>query len=845
MQNSNALSAFATVNKSCFFGILFLLASIAGKAQVNANGCVAGGVGINSTLYANATLTTGAVLPPAGPVDWFKNVSGRNIIDQNNSAAIQTLLQNSFNPTYERRQNGALASHVDVIFVNGVRKKYTRLVDAVFARDHFGGTGGTDLTSYNTSSKNGEDPGIWDPGPQNVLGKNDLIDVAGHMFRDVDVDAGVNDLWFAGIINRAEPGGSAYMDFEFYIRPVLFNTATSRFNSGGPDLGHTSFKFDGAGNIIRLGDMIFNLSLSNGGSTPELEVRIWVSKDDFTTKIPLAFNWGTEFDGAFNGSPYGYASIIPKTGGNMCGFVNAENQLPLAPPWGTQNTKASDYRTYYEPYSVAEVALNLTSIGLDNYLINAALDSCTFPWRTFIVKTRASNSFSAQLKDFAGPFEWAQPSTGIVTANGTLSCFNPLVTLNASPFRNDVTYNWSTSNGNIVGSANGASIQVDKSGTYFITMILPSGCPILSAPIYVTTDPALPAITAAITTGAVSCNGNNGTVNLSISGGTPPFSFTWTKDGNPFASTSQILTGLAPGTYVASITDSKGCSKISSSAIVAAATPSSITSSIIHVLCNGAETGRITITPVSGNIPFTYLWSNGQTTQNIQNVSAGNYTLVVTDSTNCPTTFNYTINQSSLITASAVKVNDTDPNPAIGNGTITLTVSGGTPVYTYAWTGPNSFTSTSKDIINLRAGIYTVVITDANGCSASLSIQIFEPENCSDGLDNDNDGQTDCDDTECKPAIPGIVSGNNSACINQNYTYTVPQVASNTYVWLVPANATIINGQGTNTIVIRWTSTTPGSICVTTNNGSCTSDGRCFNVNPANVPPTPAAIIKT
>jgi len=341
---------------------LLMFAALRGNAQVNTNGCVSADVGINAWLYANGTFSTGTIIPPAGSVDWFKTTTGRNIINQTNAAALQTLLQNNSNPTYEARQNGELSSAADEVIVGGIRQKYRRLVDAVWARDHFGGSGGTDETSFNTASKNGEDPAIWDPGPQNVLGKNDLIDVAGHMFRDVDVPNNINDLWFVGMINRAEPGGDAYMDFEFFIKEVKYNAGSSRFTSGGPDLGHTAFTFDGSGNLLNLGDMIFNTSLTNGGSTPGLEVRIWVSRTDYNTILPNAFDWGPDFDGPFNGAPYGYASIIPKATGNMCGFVNADGQLPTAPPWGTRNTKDNVYGTSYNPFSVMEVSLNLSSI---------------------------------------------------------------------------------------------------------------------------------------------------------------------------------------------------------------------------------------------------------------------------------------------------------------------------------------------------------------------------------------------------------------------------------------------------------------------------------------------------
>ena len=131
------------------------------------------------------------------------------------------------------------------------------LMDAVFARDHFGGTGHIDISSYETASKNGEDPAIWDIGQANVLGKNDIINVSGHMLRD-----GPNmtdDLWFYGIVNRAEPGGSAYMDFEFFVEevgvvstPVPGDAGEGYFTSGGPDRGHTAFTFSANGKIATI-----------------------------------------------------------------------------------------------------------------------------------------------------------------------------------------------------------------------------------------------------------------------------------------------------------------------------------------------------------------------------------------------------------------------------------------------------------------------------------------------------------------------------------------------------------------------------------------------------------------
>jgi hypothetical protein len=182
--------------------------------------------------------------------------------------------------------------------------KYNLLSDAVWARDYFGGTGGTDSTAYVVSSKNGQDPILWGPGAGNVLGKNDLVDIGAHMFRQVDSTSGtLSNLWFIGLINRAEPGGAAYMDFEFFVNKVAYNKSIAKFNTGGPDMGHTSFLFDATGKVTRIGDVLFNVSLEGGGTVPGLELRVWMKRTDYNTfktspPINLPFLMGVNFDGA-------------------------------------------------------------------------------------------------------------------------------------------------------------------------------------------------------------------------------------------------------------------------------------------------------------------------------------------------------------------------------------------------------------------------------------------------------------------------------------------------------------------------------------------------------------------
>ena len=832
--------------KNLFPLVLFLAVSSL-NAQINPNGCVIGGFGVNSNLYTNTTFSTGTPLPPSGPTDWFipSGGTGRNVINQTSPSTIQTLLQNLtiINPSFIRRMNGNVISKADIVSAN----KYRILVDAFFARDNFGGSGATDTTAFLISSKNGQDPAAWGPGATNVLGKNDLIDVAAHMFRDIDISVSParNKLIFTGLINRAEPGGSAFMDFEFFVKPVYYNPTTFKFTSGGPDMGHTSFRFGPTGKIIKIGDMMFDVSLTNGGIKPGLSLRVWVKRTDYillkATPGDLPFRFGNSFDGAGTNAAYGYANILPISSADACGFVNSAVQLPTAPPWGTRNTKSNQYGTSYIAYSTSEIAADMTDYGIDYLLVEGA-DPCDFPWKSAMIKTRSSQSFTASLKDFAGPYEWGVPSVSASSATTVLNCTNPTITLSVPSPRADATYQWTTPNGRFVGSSTGSSVVVDKAGTYYVTMTLFTGCSFISPAYVITADPTQPLIKSANALTTVSCFGStNGTINLTVTGGTPAFTYAWTGPSS-YTSTVEDPTGLAAGTYSVTVTDSKGCSYTNSSVVVGAGVEITATDDITNVLCNGNKTGGIDITP-GGTSPFTYLWSTGNTTQDLVGVAAGSYSVVITDANKCSKTFNFTVTQPTALSSSAVKVDDTNPSHTVGNGTIDLTVTGGTAPYTYAWTGPGVFAATTQDLFSLNYGSYSVTITDANGCTTTRTVVIYEPEDCGDGTDNDGDGLIDCQDPDCISSTP-VVTGNLGPCVNENVTYSVTNNASLTYEWTVPSNATIISGSGTNSITVKFTTTTPGQVCLVTKIANCSSNSACVVVSPKQAPLAPATIIK-
>lgn len=811
-------------------------------------------IGINASVYANQTAGSPA---PAGLIDWFKlgaDLTGRNIIKQDATTVttIRNLLQSSnYNGVYEVRMEKGYESVADGTYSSQL---YNLLTDAVWARDYFGGTGGTDSTAYVISSKNGQDPIAWGPGAGNVLGKTDLIDIGAHMFREVDSTGTTrkSNLWFTGLINRAEPGGAAYMDFEFFVNSVNYNKSTAKFNTGGPDMGHTSFLFDANGKITRIGDVLFNVSLEGGGTVPGLELRIWMKRTDYNTfkttpPIYLPFVMGANFDGAGTNSAYGYASIS-KASAQVYGYVNVANQKPSVPPFGTKNTKSHVYLDStsgkYLEYSVNELAANMTDFGIDHYLVQG-YNRCNFPWRSFMVKTRSSASFTASLKDFIGPLDWGVPKVNIATTNDTLSCSNPQVTLTGSPYRTDVTYQWSTDYGNIVSGGSTYQAVVNKAGKYYLTITLPSGCKLTSPAYVIVQKSGNPPITAINSTVKPNCNSqNNGSITISVTGGTPALSYSWTGPSS-FTSTSKDLTSLATGSYNVTVTDAQGCQYSSSNINVPAAT-SGVSGSQTNVSCYSGTTGSINIT-ATGTSPYTYSWSNGKKIEDLTNIGAGSYTVNVTDSLGCTSSASFTITQpSAALSASIAKTNDSDTALLVGNGTANLTVSGGTSDYTYAWTGPSGYTSTSEDLTNLKYGSYSVIVTDANGCTATANTFIYEPERCDDTIDNDGDGLIDCNDPDCSVTQP-VFTGDLQPCTGDSIYYTISSpVAGYTYTWAVPSNATIISGQGTSSLYMKWNTTAPGQVCVTPQSAAgCSGSAVCKTVSPKKEPATPTIITKS
>jgi len=232
-------------------------------------------------------------------------------------------------------------------------------------------------------------------------------------------------------------------------------------------------------------------------------------------------------------------------------------------------------------------------------------------------------------------------------------------------------------------------------------------------------------IIASFNSTSANCGMPDGSITVSALGGIPGYTYLW--DSNAGGGTSPTVGSLPSGTYFVTVTDANNCTLVASGDI-SNLTAATVSFDVVNNnLCNGDSTGSAHAIATGGTPPFTYLWSNGSSTDAISNVVAGIYDISVTDNNGCVTINNVTILQPDpmlINIVSATQISCFGGN----NGSVTIQVLGGTPNYVYHWENSTGTTvGNAATLSNISADTYYLTVTDNNNCVSSFSGPFTQP----------------------------------------------------------------------------------------------------------------------
>ena len=384
----------------------------------------------------------------------------------------------------------------------------------------------------------------------------------------------------------------------------------------------------------------------------------------------------------------------------------------------TATTVLSNQSTLVVNAVATQPACGVTGTGSITANINGGLPPVTFAWSngatTQTITNLAAGSYTVTVTDGAGCQRTASAAisnpaalqiqlsstnmTSCVANNGTASV---TVTTGQGPF----LYTWSN------GAATPAINNLPQ-GTYSVTVTSQAGCTATGS----VTITRPPDVLASISGSTTACQ-NNPTASLMAvaSAGTPPYFYNWSN-----GATTATIANLPAGNYLLTVTDALGCTAFAQRTITAAPTVDvSITGTT--VICGLGSTGVLIAAASGGQPPYAYSWSNGDTSQAIDSLTSGTYTVTVTDANGCQATGMSSIVQVAdfMISVSTVDVGCF----AESTGSAVVTATGGAPPYEYLWANIGN----TPDVSGLSAATYFLTVTESTGCSLSTTVVINQP----------------------------------------------------------------------------------------------------------------------
>ncbi|MFH1319998.1 MAG: T9SS type A sorting domain-containing protein [Bacteroidota bacterium] len=272
------------------------------------------------------------------------------------------------------------------------------------------------------------------------------------------------------------------------------------------------------------------------------------------------------------------------------------------------------------------------------------------------------------------------------------------------------TYSWNTIPVQTTAAATGLGV-----GFYSVSVTDGNNCQDMESATLV--DAGAPTLVISDTSMVTCFAFGNGSATVTPSGGTPPYTYLWFPAGGAGPTAS----GLPPGTFTVTVTDSASCAAIIS-VVITQPTALVLSSVSTGVLCNGDTDGSIALTVSGATPPYDYLWDDpsSTTTEDISGLAPDTYTVTVTDDNGCQDTETATISEPATIVITLAGLTD-ETTMGANDGTMSISVTGGTGAYAYVWSpAPGSGQGTS-DVTALSPNIYTVTVTDANSCIATYT----------------------------------------------------------------------------------------------------------------------------
>lgn len=540
--------------------------------------------------------------------------------------------------------------------------------------------------------------------------------------------------------------GRARRDYQFTVIPpwALFATITSQTDAGCGSPGTATVSAAGT-----TGPFTYNWSsgattatannlsagthtvvVSDGTCTDTATVQIGGGASFTTTvtnqsTLPCGTTTGASATISITGGVSPYTVVWPSGPGGM-----TNNQLSL----GVNSIIISDATSCTDTLQIniaqagSGVSLNVDSInavacatasnGYASLSVNSGTAPYSYLWSDLSTLATRSNllpgNYGVRVTDANGCLDsislnipigagmslsWDSIQT-ISCAGGNDGYLQPEVTGGVAPY----SFLWS--NASTASSLSGLS-----AGHYVLTVTDAAGC--TENIYYDLLDPDTLNVDLIHIADPGCYNAFDGAIQVSVSGGTAPYSILWNT-----TDTSSTLNNLPAGNYGLTVTDSRGCSILTNYSL---SNPDSLWLSLKTSqsnLCNGGSNAMLEVEAHGGTKPYSYSWSNGATTPQIQNLTAGTYTVLVADSSGCTKSAQFTISDPPML---SIQIDTVMPaSCGLNNGIAIVSVNGGVAPYTVHW----SNNSVGLQVTALAAGAYQAYVTDANGCSDSVLVQV-------------------------------------------------------------------------------------------------------------------------